>query len=258
MMRNSASNDFKKNNAGALPRDIFKEAGRATALTSEQLLAILLKTGVQGCDVMELSRRLISAFGGTGHLIKADISTLKAQIEAYNARNPDRKISGIGEAKRMELAAAFELVRREYATKDDDVRKTSVVKVEARYKAFRRVLKPEDRQENFCVLLLDNKLHPLTDPISVFRGTLDSTPVHPREIFQEAVRWGAYAVMVAHNHPSGDPTPSQQDIELTRRLVEVSHIMAIPLLDHIVIGAVDSANGKGFVSMRELGTVDFK
>lgn len=257
-MKSAAPNDFKKNNAGALPREIFKKAGRATALTSEQLLAILLKTGAPGCDVMELSRRLIAAFGGTGHLVKTDLGTLKAQIEAYNRKNPDRKISGIGEAKRMELAAAFELVRREYAAKDDDVRKDSVEKVEARYKAFRRVLKPEDRQENFCVLLLDNKLHPLTDPISVFRGTLDGTPVHPREVFQEAVRWGAYAVMVAHNHPSGDPTPSRQDIELTRRLIEVSRVMAIPLLDHIVIGAVDSAGGKGFVSMREQGTVEFK
>ena len=250
-MKNAAPNDFKKNNAGALPREIFREAGRATALTSEQLLAILLKTGAPGCDVMELSRRLIAAFGGTGHLVKADISTLKAQIEAYNARNPDSKISGIGEAKRMELAAAFELVRREYATKDDDVRKTPVKAVEARYRAFRRVLKPEDRQENFCVLMLDSKLHPLADPVSVFRGSLDGTPVHPREVFQEAVRWGAYAIMVAHNHPSGDPAPSRQDIELTERLLEVSRVMAIPLLDHIVTGAIDSEDGRGFVSMRE-------
>ena len=252
-MKNLSPNNFKENNTGALPREHFREAGRATALTSEELLAILLKTGAPGCDVMELSRRLIAAFGGTGHLVRTDLNTLKAQINAYNRKNPDKKILGIGEAKRMELAAAFELVRREYASKDDDVRKVSVKEVEARYQVFRRLLNPDDRQESFCVLLLDNKLHPITDPIAVFRGTLDGTTVHPREVFQEAIRWGAYAIMVAHNHPSGDPTPSVQDVELTRKLMEVSKVMAIPLLDHIIIGAVDSAGGKGFVSMREKG-----
>jgi DNA repair protein RadC len=119
-------------------------------------------------------------------------------------------------------------------------------------------LSPGDRQESFSVLPLDAKLHPLTEPIVVFRGTMDATTVHPREVFQEAIRWGAYAIMVAHNHPSGDPTPSAQDVELTRKLVEVSRIMAIPLLDHIILGAVDSADGKGFISMRENGAVVFK
>ena len=251
-------NDFKKNNAGMMPREHFREAGRATALTSEELLAILLKTGAPGCDVMDLSRRLIAAFGGTGHLVKADLATLKAQIESYNKNHPEKRISGIGEAKRMELAAAFELVRREYSMKDDDVRKADVKRVEDRYRVFLRVLSPGDRQESFSVLPLDAKLHPLTEPIIVFRGTMDATTVHPREVFQEAIRWGAYAIMVAHNHPSGDPTPSAQDVELTRKLVEVSRIMAIPLLDHIIVGAVDSADGKGFVSMRENGAVEFR
>ena len=250
-------NDFKKNNAGMMPREHFREAGRATALASEELLAILLKTGASGCDVMELSRRLIAAFGGTGHLVKADLATLKAQIESYNKNHPEKRISGIGEAKRMELAAAFELVRREYSMKNDDVRKVDVKKAEDRYQVFLRVLSPGDRQESFSVLPLDAKLHPLTEPIVVFRGTMDATTVHPREVFQEAIRWGAYAIMVAHNHPSGDPTPSAQAVELTRKLVEVSRIMAIPLLDHIILGAVDSADGKGFISMRENGAVKF-
>ena len=109
-MRNVTPNNFKENNEGALPREHFREAGRATALTSEELLAILLKTGAPGCDVMELSRRLVAAFGGTGHLVKADLATLKAQIESYNKNHPEKRISGIGEAKRMELAAAFEVM----------------------------------------------------------------------------------------------------------------------------------------------------
>jgi len=250
-------NNFKENNSGLLPREEFRVAGSASAMTSERLLAILLKTGAPGCDVMELSRRLISAFGGTGHLVRADLDTLKAQIARYNKEHPDRRILGIGEAKRMELAAAFELVRREYVQKDDDERKKDVRNVEDRYRVFRRVLKADDRQENFCVLVLDNKLHPLGDPMIISRGTLDGTSVHPREVFQEAVRWGAYAIMIAHNHPSGDPQPSEKDIVLTKRLLEVSRVMAIPLLDHLVLGAVNSAGGRGFVSFRENGLIDF-
>ena len=244
--------------SGDMPREKFAAAGRAGALTSEDLLAILLKTGAPGCDVFTLAHRLIAAFGGTGHLVRAELSTLKRQIEVYNEQHPDAKILGIGEAKRMQLAAAFELVRREYAGRDDDERKLDVTKVENRYRIFRRVLRPDDRQENFCVLVLDTKMHPLTDPFIVFRGTMDRTTVHPREIFQEAVRWGAHAIMVAHNHPSGDPEPGKRDIELTKLLVEVSKIIGIPLYDHLVLGSVDSADGQGYVSFRQRGLVDFR
>ena len=244
--------------SGDMPREKFAAAGRAGALTSEDLLAILLKTGAPGCDVFTLAHRLIAAFGGTGHLVRAELSTLKRQIEVYNEQHPDAKILGIGEAKRMELAAAFELVRREYAGRDDDERKLDVTKVENRYRIFRRVLRPDDRQENFCVLVLDTKMHPLTDPFIVFRGTMDRTTVHPREIFQEAVRWGAHAIMVAHNHPSGDPEPGKRDIELTKLLVEVSKIIGIPLYDHLVLGSVDSVDGQGYVSFRQRGLVDFR
>ena len=219
----NAPNNFKESFSGDLPREEFeKSGGNAAALTSEKLLAILLKTGAPGCNGMELSHRLVSAFGGTGHLVRAN-----------------------------------ELVRREYAVRDDDVRKVDVITAESRYQVFRRVLKPDDRQENFAVLLVDNKLHPLTDPLVITRGTMNGTMVHPREVFQEAVRWGAHAVMVAHNHPSGDPEPSGKDIELTKRLIEVSKVMAIPLYDHIVLGAVGSAGGKGYVSFRERRLVDF-
>ena len=122
--------------SGDMPREKFAAAGRAGALTSEDLLAILLKTGAPGCDVFTLAHRLIAAFGGTGHLVRAELSTLKRQIEVYNEQHPEAKILGIGEAKRMELAAAFELVRREYAERDDDERKLDVTKVENRYRIF--------------------------------------------------------------------------------------------------------------------------
>lgn len=252
-------NNFKKSYSGALPREEFEgNGGNASALSSEKLLAILLKTGAPGCNVMELSRRLIAAFGGTGHLVRANFITLKEQIKRYNAQHPGRRIVGIGKVKLMELAAAFELVRREYAVKDDDIRKADMKTAKARYEAFRRALKPDDKQENFAVLLVDNKLHPLAEPLVVSRGTMNGTMVHPREVFQEAVRWGAHAVMVAHNHPSGDPQPSARDVELTQKLLEVSRVMAIPLYDHLVLGAVDSAGGSGYVSLRENGIVNFQ
>lgn len=177
-------NNFKESFSGGLPREEFeKSGGNAAALTSEKLLAILLKTGAPGCNVMELSHRLVSAFGGTGHLVRANFIQLKEQIGRYNKLHPDKRIVGIGKVKLMELAAAFELVRREYAVKEDDVRKVDVVTSESRYQVFRRVLNPDDRQENFAVLLVDNKLHPLTDPLVITRGTMNGTMVHPREVF---------------------------------------------------------------------------
>ena len=250
-------NDLKNKVSGKLPREELREKGSVREMTSERLLAILLKTGAPGCDVLERSRRLVAAFGGAGHLVRADLYTLKEQIANYNRNHPDRRILGIGEAKRMELAAAFELVRREYFGKDDAERVLDVRTVENRYKVFRSVLKPEDRQEKFCVLMLDSKLHPLGEAQVIFQGTLDGTMVHPREVFQEAVKWGAHSIMVAHNHPSGDPTPGERDIALTCQLVEVSKVMGIPLYDHLVLGTLDSAGGSGFVSFRKEGIIDF-
>lgn len=243
-------NDLKKRTAGILPREEMRAKGSAREMSSERLLAILLKTGAPGCNVLELSRRLVMAFGGAGHLVRADFNTLKEQISAYNRHHPDKRILGIGEAKRMELAAAFELVRREYFAKDDAERVLDVRTADNRYRVFRRVLQPDDRQEKFCVLLLDGKLHPLGDPQIVFQGTLDGTTVHPREVFQTALKWGAHSVMVAHNHPSGDPEPGKLDIELTRRLVSAGTIVGIPLHDHLVLGALGSAGGKSYVSIR--------
>lgn len=242
---------------GLLPREEFREKGSARELSSERLLAILLKTGAPGCDVLELSHRLITAFGGVGHLVRSDLGVLKAQIARYNKANPDRRILGIGEAKRMELAAAFELVRREYLAKDDAERVVDVESVENRYRVFRRVLSPDERQEKFCVLMLDSKLHPLADPVVVFQGTQDGTTIHPREVFQAAVKWGAHSIMVAHNHPSGDPTPSGRDVELTLKLISASRLMGIPLYDHLILGTLNSASGLGYVSLRREKLVDF-
>lgn len=81
--------------------------------------------------------------------------------------------------------------------------------------------------------------------------------MHPRDVFREAVRWNAHSIIIAHNHPCGDPTPSEDDIELTRMLIEVAKLHRIPILDHIVLGSSESANGRGFVSIRNLAIMKF-
>ena len=245
------ANDFKEMAAELKPREQMRRFASAADLRDEALLAILLRTGAPGCDVLELSRRLISAFGTLGEFVRADWRTLRARIREYNRTHPDRRILGIGSVKQMELAAAFELVRRGYETKPDDVTRMHVGSGEDAYRVFRKVATMGDDKENFWVLPLDGRNHPLCEPIKLTRGTKDASVVDPSEAFRDAIRWGASGIVVAHNHPSGDPSPSEEDLELTRKLVAVGRLHAIPLLDHLVLGHGSNA-GKGYVSIRSL------
>lgn len=113
-----------------------------------------------------------------------------------------------------------------------------------------------DKQECFCVILLDTKNRMIGGPRVATLGLLGSSPVHPRETFRAAVRDGAASVIVAHNHPSGDPTPSTEDIDITRRLVEAGKILGIPVVDHLILGRAEPGLA-GYVSLREAGLVDF-
>lgn len=118
------------------------------------------------------------------------------------------------------------------------------------------------KQEVFWVLLLDTKNKLIGEPVEATRGLLDSSPVHPREVFGPAVREAAASIILAHNHPSGDPTPSTQDIDITKRLVEASRILGIRIVDHVIIGTrgvgdLDSI-GPGYVSLRERNLVAFE
>ena len=244
-------NDFKSLPDELKPREKMRRAASVRDVETEALLAVLLKTGAAGCDVAELSRRLLKAAGSLSRLVRCDWRELALLIRQHNAAHQETKILGIGPAKQLELAAAFELVRRGYAVSAEDVRSLVVRESGDAAEIFRRVLDPGDEQENFLVLPLDAKNHPLCEPIRVTRGTLDMSPVHGREVFKDAIRWGAHAVMVAHNHPSGDPTPSRDDLAVTRRLVEASVVVGIPLLDHLILGRTD------FISLRESGDVAF-
>lgn len=233
------------------PREQLRAAVDPATLKPEALLAILLKTGAAGCDVIELARRLLDAFESVGELVRCDWRTLDARVRDYNAAHPGREIRGLGEVKMLELSAAFELVRRGYETRSGCLKPRRIETDEDAAAQFRSALQPGTEQEVFLVLPVDATRTPLcAPPLQVLRGTLDGVSVHPREVFKAAVRWGANALFVAHNHPAGDPTPSAADIALTRRLAETSSVLSIPILDHLVLGDATANGGKGYVSIR--------
>ncbi len=227
------SNDFKKRAVELKPRERIEKAGSAAGASAAELLAIILKTGAAGCDVMELSRRLIDAFGSAEALVKTDLNTLRSGVAAYNEANPRRPIRGMGRVKTLQLAAAFELARRGYAS--SCVEKAAVLSSTDAAAVFRAALAKNEEKEKFWVLPLDVKRRPLSDPQIIAVGTLNGVNVHPRDVFSIAVRWNAHSVVVAHNHPSGSSLPSKRDVELTWGLYGAGKMMGIPLIDHIII-----------------------
>jgi DNA repair protein RadC len=113
------------------------------------------------------------------------------------------------------------------------------------------------QQESFFVILLDTKSSIIGAPQEITRGLVDSCPVHPREVFRQAITESASAVVIIHNHPTGDPTPSMEDINSTRRLVEASRIIGIPIFDHVIIGNTSTENDTPYISLRERNLVSF-
>ncbi len=252
------ASDFKYLSDKVKPREQLRDAVSPSELKPEALLAILLRTGSAGCNVLETAQRLLDAFGSVAELVKSDWRTLDQHIRDYNRNHPEQKIKGVGHLKMLELAAAFELVRRGYELDGEDIRKIRIAKPEDSYRIFKEAALMGEEQEGFFVLPLDAKGHPLcTAPLRVTYGLADHAPAHPREVFKAAIRWGAQSIVVAHNHPSGDPNPSTDDIRLTERLVEASRIIGIQLLDHLILGSPDSAGGRGFVSLKKMGAGGF-
>ncbi len=203
---------------GDRPRERLLARG-AEALTDAELLAIILRSGDRDANAVDQARQLIAVFGGFRSLAQkgtADLCTIK----------------GIGPAKAAQIVALLEIAKRygEHEFKPGDSFRNSV----DIYAHFRERLASE-RNEHFYAVLLDNK-HRKIKEISVSRGSLTQSIVHPRDVFLPVVRESAAAVVFVHNHPSGDPTPSREDIEITRRLREVGDLMGVRVLDHIVIG----------------------
>jgi DNA repair protein RadC len=213
------------------PRERLYAQG-AAALADAELLALQLGCGVRGRSAVDVAREMLAAYGSL------------ADVAAREAAELARR-TGVGRAKAARLVSAFEMSRRLRA-RMPGARRTLSAPAEV-YEAFGPLM--EDlRHEVFRVALLDAKNGLLADRI-VSEGTLSATLVHPREVFKPAILEGAVSVVLVHNHPSGDPTPSREDIRLTRQLVECARMLDFRIHDHVVIG-----RGR-FVSLAERGVV---
>jgi len=248
-------NDFKKRGGELLPRELLERAEEPSLVPDEALLAILLKTGAHGLNVMELSRRLLEAFGSMKSVVSSDWRTLEARVASWNKSHPDRPIKGIGHVKCLELAAAFEMGRRWLRLAPEEIRNHRVTSPDSAYEVFKTVFTPGDEKEELFVLLLNPKCRPICEPLRMARGSHDFAPAFARDVFKEALKWGAHSLMVAHNHPSGDPTPSKADLDFTRRLIELGRLADIPLKDHLVIG--DPLHADGYISIRAISDIEF-
>ncbi|GAB4373517.1 MAG: DNA repair protein RadC [Calditrichia bacterium] len=201
-------------------------------LSDSELIAILFRTGGKQHTAVDLAKTIISNYGGLHALAQIDFRKFF-------------QIKGIGPAKAITLAAAFEIARRIAALpKDLKLKITCPEDVYRKYGPHLGALK----KEVFMVLLL-NSANILMRDYRVSEGTLNSSLVHPREVFQPAVSDLAASVILMHNHPSGEVNPSAEDRNITRRLVEVGKLMDIPVLDHIIIGS------RGFFSFKEAGLI---
>jgi len=201
-----------------------------TSLSNQELIAILLRTGTKKESVLNLSNRLLHQFEGLRLLKDASLEEIMS-------------INGIGQAKAVQVMAAIEVGRR-----------ISNLTFEDRYV----IRSPEDganflmndmrflNQEHFVCLYLNTK-NQVIHQQTIFIGSLNASIVHPREVFREAFRRSAASIVCAHNHPSGDPAPSKEDIDVTRRLVECGKMIGIDILDHLIIG------DKKYVSLKEKG-----
>lgn len=245
----STRNNFTAKVVDLMPREKMIRAADPKDVDDVALLAVLLKTGTNGCDVVELSRRLIEAFGSLKGLVDSDWRRIENRIAEYNRECPARPIKGIGRVKCLELSAAFELGRRGTRLTHQELSLKSVCNAKDAYSLFRGIVAVAECQETLYVLPLDAKHRPMCEPFRVSLGTVDYTPVVARDVFRKAISWGAQAVVVAHNHPSGDPTPSADDLEVTKMLVAASKLVDVVLLDHLVLGAPNSAGGLGYSSI---------
>lgn len=240
-----------------MPREKLVRDPGGDSLSETELLALLLGTGTRDCSVIELAHRLLSAFASLDAFAQADWLEMKAAVDRYNEAHPSAPIKGVAETKLQKLAAAFQFVRRVQARQNWDFRRNNLRSSAAAYRVFDRIVRAAPEKEHFFMLPMDSDYHALCEPVEISQGSVNRVPVHPRDVFCEAVRYRAFAVIVAHNHPCGDPTPSEEDLEITKRLVETGHVLGIPVLDHLVIGASDSNGGSGYVSVRAQGVLSF-
>ena len=212
------------------PRERFYAEG-GEVLADTELLALLLGTGAKGRTAVDLARELISEYGSLSGLAARSVKELT-------------RVKGVGLAKAVRLGAAFELSRRLRTPPDDKLLLGSPDRVASYYAPKMEHLK----KEVFRIALLDSQNGLIRD-VRISEGTLSASLVHPREVFKEAIAESAASLILVHNHPSGDPTPSREDLQLTRQLAECGKLLQLRVHDHVIIG-----RGR-YVSLAERGAL---
>lgn len=210
-----------------MPRERLLNCG-AEALRDEELLAVLLGTGYRGRHVLEVARGILEQFANE-ELVELDLAQW-------------RRVKGVGKVKAAQLVAAFELARRGLGK---GLGTRPVIASPADALPLLEEIRDQRREHFLCLYLNARNQVIFREVVSI--GSLSASIVHPREVFQAAIAHSAASVVLSHNHPSGDVSPSRDDIELTRRLVRAGEIMGIDVLDHIIMAAQD------FLSMKERG-----
>jgi DNA repair protein RadC len=206
-------------------------------LKESELLAILLRTGTKGVPVTALAERLLRSFENSlGRVAGASLQEL-------------RRVPGVGPDKAAAVKAAFELARR---LTRESVGDDPLLDTPARVADFLREEMRALEVETFHVLLVNTRRR-LVSAERLSQGTLDTLLVHPREVFRRAVSAGAAAIILAHNHPSGDPSPSEGDIRVTRDLIRAGQLLKIEVLDHVILGRRTEGRDRDWASLRELG-----
>jgi len=198
------------------PRERFLKYG-SEVLSDAELFAILLRTGSGGENVIDMSNRLISEYG-LDKLFECSLKELQ-------------QIKGIGPAKAMQILAIAEIQKRINQSKKPVKRISCAEDV---FNHFHERLKDE-KQEHFYVLMLDTKNNIIGEHL-VSKGILDASIIHPREVFKPAIKNSASKIILVHNHPSGDPNPSQEDLDITEKIIKAGEEIGIKVLDHMIIG----------------------
>jgi DNA repair protein RadC len=217
------------------PRERLRDKG-PDSLSHGELVAILLRTGLKGTNVVEIGNQLVAKYGSLQALAKAPLEDLQT-------------IKGIGRDKAVTLAAGFALARRMAAELRHEAPLLDTPD------AIADLLREDNRLrevETFQIVLLNTRRR-LIETKDITNGTLDTLLVHPREVFKLAIAANAAAVVLVHNHPSGDPTPSEADIKVTRDLIRAGQLLKIEVLDHVILGRKTKERERDYVSLRELG-----
>lgn len=223
------------------PREEVERLG-VKGVSDTALLAIILRGGVRGQNVIRMAEELLQKHKTLTGIANASQEELL-------------EIRGIGKVKAQVLSATLELAKRLI---DEGVSTSTAIRTPEDAAGLLREKARTLSKEVFWVIMLDAKNRLKGPPVEVSQGLLDASLVHPREVFKKAILSTSAAVVLAHNHPSGDPTPSAEDIRITRQLVEAGKIIDIRVLDHIILGNPEARQQGGFTSMREAGLVEFK